>query len=88
MLIIAPYLKNCVHYLFLSSACYAEHRCFNFSRIMISQISVHKCVIHPGKETLAFPDLMLLDAMENKTYLQRLILTANWGASCGRFTVL
>ena len=30
----------------------------------------------------------MLDAMEKKTYLQRLIPRVNWGTNCGRFTLL
>jgi hypothetical protein len=52
---IAHYLKNGLQYLFLNFECYVEHRCITFNGIIISQISVHKCVLHKGKETQTFP---------------------------------
>jgi hypothetical protein len=52
---IAHYLKNRLQYLFLISECYAIHRCVNFNTIIMAQIPVHKCVIHPGTEIHVLP---------------------------------
>lgn len=52
---IAHYLTNFLQYLFLSSECYEENGCVKFNKIIMSQIFLHKCVIHPATETHTLP---------------------------------
>lgn len=40
-------LRNCLQCLFLNSEHYAARRCVK-RLMMMAQIPVHKCVIHPG----------------------------------------